>query len=132
VSGWTATELDTIAAQDELTVAAQRRDGSLTGARVVWVVRVGDEVFVRSVNGPGAAWFRSTQVRHAGHISCGELDKDVDFDDVSDDITLNAGIDAAYRAKYRRYARNDVEAICSVQARSTTLQLCAAERVTTG
>ena len=50
MSGWAATELDTIVEQDELTVASRRNDGSLTRPRVVWAVRVGDEVFVRSVN----------------------------------------------------------------------------------
>ena len=112
-----------IAEQDELPVASRRNDGSLRRPRVVWAVRVGDEVFVRSINGPDAAWHRSTQVCHAGHISCGEVEQDATFDDVSDDSRFNADIDAAYRAKYRHYARNIVDSICSAQARSTTLRL---------
>ena len=123
MSGWAATELDTIAGRDELTVASRRNDSSLTRPRIVWVSCVGDEVFVRSVNGPDAAWYRSTRVRHAGHISCGEVDKDVTFDDVSEDTRLNAEVDAAYRAKYRHYARSIVDSICSAQARNTTLKL---------
>lgn len=123
MSGWAASELGTIAAVDELAVASRRNDGSLTRPRVVWVSRVGDEVFVRSVRGPNAAWYRSTQVRRAGHISCGEVDRDVTFHDVSDASGLNADIDAAYRAKYRHHARNIVDSICSAQARSTTLKL---------
>lgn len=43
----------------------------------IWVVRVGDELYVRSVNGRTSAWFRGAQVRHAGHIRAGGMDKDV-------------------------------------------------------
>jgi hypothetical protein len=129
VTGWTRIELDTVAEQDELTVASRRCDGTLNRTRIVWAARVGDEVFVRSVNGPDAAWYRSAQVRHAGHISCGHVATDVIFDDVSDDTTLNADIDSTYRAKYRRYARSIVDSVCSAQARSTTLRLSATDAV---
>jgi hypothetical protein len=92
VSGWTADELETFTAQDELRVAALRRDGTLTRPRIVWVVRIGDEVFVRSVNGPEAAWYRATRVRHAGHIRCGDVEKDVTFDDAAADPTLKVSV----------------------------------------
>lgn len=41
------------------------------------------------------------------------------------DGAVNKAIDAAYRAKYRRYAGSIVDAITNAQARSTTLKLVA-------
>ena len=48
---------------------------------IVWVVRVGDDLYTRSVNGPEAAWFRGTRLRHRGQISAGDAVADVDFVD---------------------------------------------------
>jgi hypothetical protein len=100
MTGWTPDELTKIGGADELEVASLRRDGTLTNPRIVWVVRDGDEVYVRSVNGPDAAWFRSTRARHEGHIRAGGVERDVTFVDTTD---VNQQADAAYRGKYRSW-----------------------------
>ena len=41
----------------------------------IWVVRLGDDLYVRSVNGRTSAWFRGTQVRHEGHIQAGGVEQ---------------------------------------------------------
>jgi len=87
---------------------------------IVWVVRLGEDLYTRSVNGPDAAWFRGAQLQHEGHISAGGIDKDVTFVDVDGDV--DDDVDAAYRAKYGRY-RGPVVSIVSPLARSTTLKL---------
>ncbi len=87
----------------------------------IWVVRHGDDLFVRSVNGRSAAWLRGTQVRHQGHIRAGGVDKDVDFADVDRD--LEDELDPAYRAKYRRYGAHIVGSVLTGEARSATLKL---------
>jgi hypothetical protein len=53
---WTSDELERIAAADELKIAPVRRDGRLRNPVTVWVVRHGDDLYVRSVNGRGASW----------------------------------------------------------------------------
>ena len=63
---WTSDELDRIAAADELQLASLRHDGTLRNPVTIWVVRHGDDLYVRSCKGSGAAWFRGTQVRHEG------------------------------------------------------------------
>jgi len=118
---WTPDELDRIDAQDELQIAARRRDGSLRRPVIIWVVRDDDELYVRSVNGPDAAWHRATRTRHEGHVSAGGVEKDVGFEPVGGG--LDDRLDAAYRSKYRRYSENTLRAITSPQARSTTLRL---------
>jgi hypothetical protein len=37
-------------------------------SRTIWVVRVDDDLYVRSVNGRTSDWFRGTQRRHQGRI----------------------------------------------------------------
>jgi hypothetical protein len=120
MTAWTTDELTRIASADELQIAPRRRDGTLRNPRTIWVVRHGDDLYVRSVNGRTSAWFRGAQVRHEAHIRAGGIDKDVHLVEVDD---LNEEIDAAYRTKYRRYAANIIETIVSPQARAATLRL---------
>jgi len=118
---WTSDELDSIDSVDELQIASLRRDGSLSSSRIIWMVVVDGEFYVRSVRGPDAAWFRSTQVRHQGRIEAGGVTRDVSYERV--DPELDDRIDAAYRRKYSRYATSIVDSTTSRQARSTTLRL---------
>jgi hypothetical protein len=122
VNSWTTEELTRIAETDEMHIAARRRDGTDRKPVIVWMVRVGDDVYTRSVNGPQASWFRGTRIRHEGHIDVDGLVKDVTFVDVDADDPLNDELDAAYRSKYRRY-RGPVDSITNALARSTTLKL---------
>ena len=121
MAAWTSDELGNIAGTDELRIASRRRDSTLNSPRIIWVVRLGDDLYVRSVNGRDSAWFRGTQVRHEGHIQAGGVSKDVTFTDPGDD--LGEQIDAAYRAKYRRYAASIIDHITSPQARAATIKL---------
>jgi hypothetical protein len=74
MTAWTDEELAAIAGADELTVAPVREDGAVQRPRIVWVVRQGDDVYIRSVNGDEGAWFRGVQEHHAGHIAAGGLE----------------------------------------------------------
>jgi hypothetical protein len=51
MTGWTADEVEKIEAADELEIASLRSDGTLGSRRTIWVVRVDDDIYVRSVNG---------------------------------------------------------------------------------
>src|SRR5437870_4267379 len=121
---WTSDELNKIGAAEELRIAPLRRDGTPRNPVTIWVVRVGDDLYVRSVNGRTAAWFRGTQARHEGRIRAGGVEKDVTFVDVADtDRDTQDQIDAAYRTKYRRYAQSIVGSVLTPEARSATLKL---------
>lgn len=122
MAAWTNNELTKIGATEELQVAPRRRDGTLRRPVTIWVVRLGDDLYVRAVNGRTAAWFRAAQERHEGHISAGGVEKDVTFEEVTDPA-LNDQLDAAYRSKYRRYAKSIVDTVVSPQARAATLKL---------
>src|SRR5512143_1445419 len=122
MTAWTSNELDKIAKAEELQIASLRRDGTLRKPVTIWVVRVGDDLYVRSVNGRSGAWFRGAQVRHEGRIQAGGVEKDVTFVEETDPA-INAQIDDAYRTKYRRYAANIVNSILTPGARAATLKL---------
>jgi hypothetical protein len=120
MSTWTSDELERIGAAEELEIASMRNDGTSRKPVTIWVVRDGDDLYVRSVNGRTSSWFRGAQARREARIEAGGVDKDVllvETDDMSDTL------DAAYRAKYRRYAENIVGSIISPGARAATLKL---------
>jgi hypothetical protein len=120
---WTSDELTKIGTAEELEIASRRGDGTLRKPRTIWVVRHGDDLFVRSVYGRASAWFRGTQVRHEGHIKAGGVEKEVAFVDVDANDAINDQLDAVYRAKYRRYAASIVNSTLSPTARSATIKL---------
>jgi hypothetical protein len=121
MTGWTNDDLTQIEAATELEIASLRRDGTLRHATTIWVVRLGDDLYVRSVNGRTAAWFRGTQVGHEGRVWAGGVEKDVTFVDADDDIDDQIG--DAYRNKYHRYAQSIVGSVLTPKARSATIKL---------
>ena len=117
---WTSDELEKIEAAEELDLASVRRDGTLRKSVTMWVVRAGDDVYVRSVNGRGSSWFRGAQTLHEAQIRAGGVTRDLSLletDDVKDDI------DAAYRTKYGRRYASIVPSIVAPEARAATLKL---------
>ncbi|WP_158924041.1 DUF2255 family protein [Acidisphaera sp. S103] len=118
---WTIEELDRIGGADELAIASVRRDGTLRKPVIIWAVRVGGDVYVRSAYGRGAGWFRGVQVRHEGRIDAGGVGKDVLFEDA--DPAAGDAIDAAYRTKYRRHGAQYVASVTNAEARSTTIRI---------
>jgi hypothetical protein len=120
---WTAEELDTIGAADELEIAALRPDGTLRPTTTIWVVRVGDDLYVRSWRGRAGGWFRSVLQRPEGRIRAGGLTRDVAFQEPAD--ADNAAIDQAYRTKYARYGSSYVDPMVSPNATAATLRVIA-------
>jgi hypothetical protein len=120
MSNWTSDELEKIAGADELQLASLRHDGTLRKPVTIWVVRLGDDLYVRSVYGRTSGWFRGVRARHEGHIRAGGVDKDVAFEEIDD---ADHEIDAAYRVKYKRYDAEIVEPMASQEARAATIKL---------
>jgi len=118
---WMSDELKKIGTAEELQIASLRRDGTLRKPVIIWVVRLGDDLYVRSVNGRTSAWFRGVQTRYEGHIRAGGVDKDVTFvEETGSDI--NDQIDTAYTTKYRRYA-SIAKSMVTPAVRAATIKL---------
>ena len=121
MSQWTDEELNKIGSAEELQIAGRKADGTLRKPVIIWVVRVGDNLYVRSVNGRSSAWFRGILVRHEGRIWAGGVEKDVTFfEETGTDI--NEKIDKVYLAKYSHYPQW-VAPMVTPEVRATTLQL---------
>src|SRR2546421_11600344 len=60
---WTANELDRVGNAAELQLASRRADGTLRPYVTMWVVRAGNDVYVRSAYGPDNPWYRRGKAR---------------------------------------------------------------------
>ena len=121
MTDWTSDELNKIGLAEELQIAALRADGTLRKPVIIWVVRVGDDLYVRSAYGRTSAWFRGILVRHQGQIRAGGVERDVTFvDEINPD--MNDKIDAAYLTKYSRYPQY-VAPMVTAEVRAATIKL---------
>ena len=118
---WANDELDSIENAEELQIASLRKDGTLRKPVIIWVVRVGDDLYVRSVKGRTSAWFQGVQTLHKGTIRAGGVDKDVTFVEETDS-DVNDQIDTAYTTKYRRYA-SIARSMTTPAVRAATIKL---------
>jgi hypothetical protein len=118
---WTDDELTRIGKAEELNLASRRPDGSLRNLVTMWVVRDGDELYVRAYKGPDGPWYRGTRDRQEGHVRSGGVEADVSFTDETDP-DVNDRIDAAYQAKYARWP-DYVGPMITPQARAATIRL---------
>lgn len=121
MSTWTSDELRRVGEAEELRIAPRRHDGTLRKPVTIWVVRVGDDLYVRSHRGRRGAWFRAAQASHKGRIQSSGVEKEVAFVAESDS-DLNYQIDAAYRSKYGHYSQY-IAPMVTAEVRSTTIKL---------
>jgi hypothetical protein len=124
---WTGDELKKIEKADELNLASLRRDCTLRAPVTMWVVRVGDNLYVRAVKGRAGAWFRGVLTRREGRVWSGGVEQEVLFVDETEPA-VNERIDVAYREKYRRYPKEYVDACVTPEARAATLKLMPKEQ----
>ncbi len=121
MTAWTALELDRIGQSEELQLATERRQGGVSRYVTIWVVRAGDDLYVRSARGRDNPWYRRAREAKAGRIRAGGLEHDVTFE--APDATINDAIDAAYHAKYDRYGPRIVGSVTGPAAGHVTVRL---------
>jgi len=120
---WSTEELDTIGSAEELEITSLRADGSLRRYVPIWVVRVGDDLYVRSWHGRDGAWYRHAVQRGEGRIRARGLERDVTF--TAPDNMVDEPIDQAYWSKYGRHGNSYVGPMVSPDAKATTIRLTA-------
>jgi hypothetical protein len=124
VTAWTPEELDRIGQAEELHLATRRRDGGLSRYVTMWVVRAGENLYVRSAYGPGNPWYRRARAAGEGSVRASGVERDVTFD--SADPAAQGDIDTAYHAKYDRYGPKIVGSVTGPQAHAVTVRLAKA------
>jgi hypothetical protein len=121
MSEWSPGDLERIASAEELDVASRRSDGTLSSYVTIWVVRVGDDVYIRSAYGPNNPWFRNAKARGRGRIRAGGVECDVEF--TPPPAGVHQDIDAAYHAKYDNYGPQLVSTVVGRHAAPVTFRL---------
>lgn len=122
MSDWSPEELSKVASAEELEIAPLRPDGSQRPYVPVWVVRVGNDLYVRSYRGREGAWYRSAVGQREGRIRAGGVERAVAFEP---DGTDPQAVDEAYRTKYASYGGSYLDPMLRPEATETTLRLAA-------
>jgi hypothetical protein len=123
---WTSEELSRVGGAEELKIASRRKDGTLRPYVTIWVVRAGNDIYVRSAYGSDNPWFVRAKASGTGRIRAGGIERDVVFGDAA--ASAHQDIDAAYHAKYDRYGPGIVRTVVGQQAAETTIKLEPQER----
>ena len=123
---WTEEELGRIGEAQELQLTSERPDGTFRPYVTMWVVRVDDQLYVRSAYGPDNPWFRRAKTSGLGRIRAGGLERDVTFAEAAPGVHVD--IDAAYCAKYDRYGPEIVGTVVGPQADGVTIKLVPSSR----
>ena len=118
---WTADELARIGDADELRIASRRPDGSLRPFVIIWVVRVGDDLYVRSAHGSDNPWFLRAAASGTGRIPRRRPERDVAFEPPGAGAGSIANLDATYHAKYDHYGPRLVGPVVSAESARATL-----------
>lgn len=121
MTSWANEEVTRIGGAEELQLASLRPDGTLPPYVTMWVVRAGDDLYVRSAYGPDNPWYRRATASGTGRIRAGGLERGVSFADAAPDV--HAAVDAAYRAKYGRYGPRIVGTVVGPEVEALTIQL---------
>lgn len=66
MSAWTVDELERIGATDDLEISSRRADDTYRPFVPSWVVRLGDDLYVRSYKGRDSGWYRHALAAGAG------------------------------------------------------------------
>jgi hypothetical protein len=121
MNAWSDDELRRISGADELQIAPVRRNGQLRRAAPVWMVRVGDDLYVRAAYGANKGWHGVARTSRRARVAAAGVEKDVTVEDAQS--TVLDQVDAAYRQKYGGRYAGIVDSITDDEHRATTLRL---------
>ena len=119
--GWSEDQLRRIDGAEEVQIAPVGRDGKVGAGQTIWVVRVGEGLYVRSARVPSSDWHRRARATGRARLTVGGTAAFVAVQD-ADGAALDA-VDAAYDEKYGRRYASIVEGISDEAHRVTTLRL---------
>jgi len=121
MTGWTPEEVEIIGGAHELEIAPYLNDGTLRRYTIIWVVRVADDLYVRSWHGRSGGWFSRALQRHKGRIRAAGIERDVTLEEP--DEALRPTIDQAYRSKYALASTTYVQPMINAEAAAATFRL---------
>jgi hypothetical protein len=118
MTDWAPDDLAAVGGASEIHITTLRPDGTARSALPIWVVRVGDEVDIRSFHGSDGRWFRQAMRHPYARIRASRTEV------VARLVPVGAGapgVDEAYWTKYGR--RGYGAAMTTPTASATTLRV---------
>jgi len=115
-AGWKPETLSEIAGQEEIHIGSERESGGYNRWTPIWIVRVDDDLYIRSGFGTNGRWYRNAVKSQAYIKASGALYK-VDLVPQFDPVAI-AAVDKAYRQKYA--TDPSLPLLLTDQARSST------------
>lgn len=118
---WTAAQLDRIGSSEELQITSYYESGALRPWTTVWVVRVDDDLYIRSAYGESGGWYRHAMHTRGARVRARGVETDVTLHPTTDPVT-NDRVSRAYEAKYRDHP-TALEPMLAPAAANTTLRM---------
>jgi len=125
MTAWTDYQLDALSGAIEIHLKPRKDNKSLGAATNLWVVAVGNDLYVRAVEGRDSKWFEQALHNNSGRVTGAGVEEDVVFEQPDD--SLRNEIDAAYRLKYARYPDEYLGPVLTEEAAAATLRLVQAD-----
>ena len=97
MADWALAELDEISVTEELRICSPRQDGSTGRPVPIWVVRLGQALYVRSADGPHSGWFARAASAPTSTVAAGSVEREVILEHPT---VSEEEISDAYRMKY--------------------------------
>jgi hypothetical protein len=97
---WHGDQIERIAGSEELHITTTRPDGTQRRWTPIWVVRVGDALFVRSAAGDRSDWYRHAMQHNQARVRADGVEANVQLHLVDDPAIVDQ-VTEAYRIKYR-------------------------------
>lgn len=116
---WNSEDLDRISQTDVVHISSYRQDGSQRRPVPIWIVRVADDLYVRSAYGTSGGWYHRALASPLAHLDAAGTAADVRLEPVTDEGTRQA-VAAAYRSKYHSQAASLATMLEQAAAETTT------------
>lgn len=97
---WDGDQLSRIGGSEELQITTSRPDGTRRRWTPIWVVRVGEGLYVRSAAGKTTDWYRHATQHNQARVRAGGIEADVKLQVVADPAVIDQ-VTEAYQSKYR-------------------------------
>jgi hypothetical protein len=95
-------DVTALAAAEEIRIETRGSDGA-THRTIIWVVEHDGDVYLRSVNGPGARWYREATANGSAELEVDGRSIPVRLEPAADEAGIaacSAGLERKYRGDY--------------------------------
>jgi hypothetical protein len=124
IGAWTPEQRRRITEARELEIRGHRADGRAYRWLPIWVVCVGEQVYVRTWHRRTTGWFGQVTASGRARIRLPGVELDVAVADLgAEDRDLRTAVDQAYRAEYGTSGDETVAGMITDTSAATTLWL---------